>query len=254
MTHSVMKYRIHNDTQLRFITPSSYHPTFLFFFFNDTAPTEIYTLPLPDALPIPPQRARLDQPLSRAHQVGDVADLPGRVVHARHPLVGPLHARLLEQAQVMIVRAAGDPQEDRIRVPRLDLEAQHVAVEAQAPLDVRHPQDQMLESLEADTGRGRAHRRGSWGYSTLTVMAAHAMSVSAPGTRKPPLTGRTLTSPWGSSRRTRSTSTDTGSGTPTVTSTSIRPPRSRTSWNSGRLECRMASDTARQAAVVESAP
>src|SRR5258708_39896373 len=30
------------------------HPSFFsFFFFNDTAPPEIYTLPLPDALPIP---------------------------------------------------------------------------------------------------------------------------------------------------------------------------------------------------------
>src|SRR2546430_7648061 len=28
------------------------HPHFIFFFFNDTAPTEIYTLPLHDALPI----------------------------------------------------------------------------------------------------------------------------------------------------------------------------------------------------------
>src|SRR5437773_2311435 len=85
-------------------------------------------------------------------------------------------------------------------------------------------------------------------------MAAHAMSVSAPGTRKPPVTGRTVTSPCGSSRRTRSTLTDNGSGTPTVTSTSIRPPRSRTSWNRGRLECRIASDTARQAAFVPSPP
>src|SRR5256886_12187818 len=85
-------------------------------------------------------------------------------------------------------------------------------------------------------------------------MATHAMSVSAPGTRKPPVTGWTVTSPCGSSRRTRSTLTDNGSGTPTVTSTSIRPPRSRTSWNRGRLECRIASDTARQAAFVPSPP
>src|SRR5437870_3452238 len=85
-------------------------------------------------------------------------------------------------------------------------------------------------------------------------MATHAMSVSAPGTRKPPVTGWTVTSPCGSSRRTRSTLTDDGSGTPTVTSTSIRPPRSRTSWNRGRLECRIASDTARQAAFVPSPP
>src|SRR2546427_9312887 len=37
--------------------PSMTQPTFLFFFFNDTATTEIYTLSLHDALPIsPPER------------------------------------------------------------------------------------------------------------------------------------------------------------------------------------------------------
>src|SRR5207245_470671 len=80
------------------------------------------------------------------------------------------------------------------------------------------------------------------------------MRVEVPGMRKPPVTERTVISPCGSSRRTRSRFTDAGSGTPTVTSTSIRPPRSRTSWNKGRLECRIASDTARQAAFVESPP
>src|SRR6266700_8143913 len=35
---------------------------FLFFFFNDTAPTEIYTLSLHDALPIRPRRQH-DRPL-----------------------------------------------------------------------------------------------------------------------------------------------------------------------------------------------
>src|SRR6185369_17862022 len=33
-------------------TPTTPSPTFSFFFFNDTAPTEIYTLSLHDALPI----------------------------------------------------------------------------------------------------------------------------------------------------------------------------------------------------------
>src|SRR5262249_7568528 len=74
------------------------------------------------------------------------------------------------------------------------------------------------------------------------------------GERRPPLTARTVTSPCGSSRRTTSSLTESGSGTPTVTSTSIFPPRSRTSWKSGKLECRIASDTARQAALVASRP
>src|SRR5215467_5804382 len=112
----------------------------------------------------------------------------------------------------------------------------------------------MLEPLEPRAGLRGAHRAASPGYSTLTVMAAHAINVSEVGERRPPLTARTVTSPCGSSLRTTSSLTESGSGTPTVTSTSMRPPRSRTSWKSGRLECRIASDTARQAAVVESRP
>src|SRR5262249_32021823 len=108
----------------------------------------------------------------------------------------------------------------------------------------------MLQPLEASSS-GRGAHRASDGYSTLTVMATQAMRVSAPA-RRPPLTARTVTSPCGSSRRTTSSLTESGSGTPTVTSTSIFPPRSRTSWKRGRLECRIASDTARQAALVAS--
>src|SRR5213593_420152 len=154
----------------------------------------------------------------------------------------------------MVVPGAGDLQEGRVRIESLDLEAHDVAVEAHAALDVRDPQDQVLQPLEARSGRGRAHLGVSGGYSTLTVMAAQAMSVSELGERRPPLTAWTVTSPCGSSRRTMSSFTESGSGTPTVTSTSIRPPRSRTSWNSGKLECLIASDTARQAALVESRP
>src|SRR5689334_22217507 len=80
------------------------------------------------------------------------------------------------------------------------------------------------------------------------------MIVSPTGTRSPPSTARTVTSPCGRSRLTASTSTAFGFGTPTVTSTSIRPPRARTSAKNGRLEWRIASETARRAAVVASAP
>src|SRR2546422_8304100 len=66
-------------------TPSGFITYFLFFFFNDTATTEIYTLSLHDALPIsesgrqaPPalggDRAGRDHPLRRAgapHHLGD---------------------------------------------------------------------------------------------------------------------------------------------------------------------------------------
>src|SRR6266542_2815476 len=197
------------------------------------------------------KRAGLDEPRPRPRQVGDLADLPGGVIHPRHALIGRGHAWLLEEAQMMVVEAARDLHEGRAGIPPFHLEAQHVAIEAHAALDVRHEEDEVLEPLQADAGCGGGHRAG---YRTLTVMAAHAMIVSASGTRRPPSTGWTVTSPCGSSRSTRSSLTDAGSGTPTVTSTSMVPPRSRTSWSSGRLECRIASDTARHAALVESSP
>src|SRR5439155_1629558 len=90
----------------------------------------------------------------------------------------------------------------------------------------------------------RGHERAPH-PSMLTVMATQAMSVSPTGTRSPPATACTVTSPCGSSRFTASTSTAFGSGTPTVTSTSMRPPRARTSAKNGRLEWRIASDSAR---------
>src|SRR5213079_2029667 len=126
-----------------------------------------------------------------------------RVVHARGALVGRRHAGLLEQAEVVIVGAAGNPQERRRRVTGFHLEAEHVGVEAHAALDVRHPQHQVLQALEAEAGDDRTHA----GYSALTVSERHAMIPSPPGTRSPPATGCTVTSPWGNSLRTRSTST-----------------------------------------------
>ena len=72
------------------------------------------------------------------------------MVQARHALVGLRHARLLEEAQVVVVVGAGDPQEDRAGTPPLHLEAEHLAVEAHAALDVRDPQDQVLKPPEAD--------------------------------------------------------------------------------------------------------
>src|SRR5262249_21317162 len=162
--------------------------------------------------------------------------------HAHRALVGPRDARLLEEPQVMVFGAARDAQERRVGIAGFHLEAEHVTVEPHAALDVGDPEHEVLQPLEADPAR--AHLPG---YSTLTVMAAPAMMVSAPGTRRPPATGRTVTSPCGSSFFTRSTSTLPGSGTPTVTSTSMRPPLARTSVKSGRLEWRIASETARHA-------
>src|SRR2546425_12826277 len=55
---------------------SSYSPLFLFFFFNDTATTEIYTLSLHDALPICPCDARGRQSLDRPSGEAPL-ELPG---------------------------------------------------------------------------------------------------------------------------------------------------------------------------------
>src|SRR2546430_11408749 len=54
----------------------TYHYLIFFFFFNDTATTEIYTLSLHDALPI-------SRPERRASQRGGVGERPARRVPAR---------------------------------------------------------------------------------------------------------------------------------------------------------------------------
>src|SRR3989442_9070022 len=50
----------------------------IFFFFNDTATTEIYTLSLHDALPISTESGLCDRSGSAQWQPGDVGALPGR--------------------------------------------------------------------------------------------------------------------------------------------------------------------------------
>src|SRR3989441_10345461 len=52
------------------------HILFFFFFLNDTAPTEIYPLPLPDALPICQDGARLGVESEARVGVADGADGP----------------------------------------------------------------------------------------------------------------------------------------------------------------------------------
>src|SRR2546430_15097678 len=65
--------------------------SFCFFFFNDTATTEIYTLSLHDALPISPERRVVRQSHVLEHtdrhegvvMAGDVAIVVLHVLHAR---------------------------------------------------------------------------------------------------------------------------------------------------------------------------
>src|SRR6266481_4585237 len=51
---------------IRFI---GFHPLFVFFFFNDTATTEIYTLSLHDALPILPRHSTVWRPMRRTDRI-----------------------------------------------------------------------------------------------------------------------------------------------------------------------------------------
>src|SRR4030095_9175278 len=132
------------------------------------------------------QRARLDQPPLRGDEGGEGADLPGRVIHARDALVGRVHARLLEEPQVMVVGRAGDLEERGVGVAVLDLEPEEIAVEADAPLHVRHPEHEVLEASEPDAGGGGRHDAAPEASSTLTVIATQAMRLSAPGPRGAP--------------------------------------------------------------------
>ena len=96
------------------------------------------------------QRACRDEPLASARQVHQVADLPRRVVHPGDALVGTTDAGVLEQAEVMIVGCVGDLEERRLRIPALNLEAQHVDVEVSAALDVGDVEDEVLQAPEAE--------------------------------------------------------------------------------------------------------
>src|SRR2546429_5885847 len=67
-----------------------HHPTTLFFFFNDTATTEIYTLSLHDALPICPwTRSSFNKSWRQAPAAGPVRWTGAR---ARSPSSGSLEA------------------------------------------------------------------------------------------------------------------------------------------------------------------
>src|SRR5256885_8231531 len=61
--------------------------SFIFFFFNDTATTEIYTLSLHDALPISCHLAALDDRIKAAVVVGWMASFPTQLQrHVRHTI------------------------------------------------------------------------------------------------------------------------------------------------------------------------
>src|SRR3712207_8839181 len=89
---------------------------FVFFFFNDTATTEIYTLSLHDALPICPQLLQVQPGVGAAHRVerpggGDVPRPQRQVAldHLQQPAdVGPArseeHTSELQSRQYLVCR------------------------------------------------------------------------------------------------------------------------------------------------------
>src|SRR5260370_24347368 len=63
-----------------------FSPLFLFFFFNDTATTEIYTLSLHDALPIfPLSAADLPPSPTKSSNLSETAEVPACNVPSRSP-------------------------------------------------------------------------------------------------------------------------------------------------------------------------
>ncbi len=92
----------------------------------------------------------------------------------------------------------------------------------------------------------------------LTITAALAIVMASPpfsaGTSSPPLTAVTVTVPYGSSFATAAVSTAYGFGTAMVTSTNMSCAVFPSMRTKPRLEWRIASETARLAALVASRP
>src|SRR3712207_2961953 len=123
----------------------------LFFFFNDTATTEIYTLSLHDALPIFP--------------LGEVLHDVAVVVHERR--TRPLVADLLVALDLFLERH--DPEDQSLRPRRASGD---VDVDGDHPVGT-HEHRVAVEKRTARDG-ARAHRYNPLGLGHLLVEAGHA--------------------------------------------------------------------------------
>src|SRR5258708_24769058 len=94
--------------------PSPFAFRFTFFFFNDTATTEIYTLSLHDALPICCMR-RASQSTARIPQA-----LQRRSICARRPMPSRSeeHTSELQSPDHLVCRLLLEKKKERPRVPR----------------------------------------------------------------------------------------------------------------------------------------
>src|SRR3712207_7343162 len=75
-----------------------------FFFFNDTATTEIYTLPLHDALPISPRGARHGPPVVRGGTPATAARPCGQSPRRRRARRSEEHTSELQSRQYLVCR------------------------------------------------------------------------------------------------------------------------------------------------------
>ncbi len=93
------------------------------------------------------QRSRGGEALTHIVEVCQRFDLPRDVIEpdsARHDSVP---AARLEQSQIMVVGRSRVPKEGATReLPRQSLEPEHVLVEMQTSLQVRHIQDDMIDA------------------------------------------------------------------------------------------------------------
>src|SRR3712207_8079395 len=91
---------------------------FMFFFFNDTATTEIYTLSLHDALPISPRRA-VDPPGRRGPALPrpDPGDLPARQADGRlhRQARSEEHTSELQSRQYLVCRLLLEKKKNRTK-------------------------------------------------------------------------------------------------------------------------------------------
>src|SRR2546427_8558932 len=94
----------------------SSHLTFLFFFFNDTATTEIYTLSLHDALPIwYCRQLSLHQIAYQIHQRLAVRDMPRAAMTAR----SEEHTSELQSQSNLVCRLLLEKKKTRVTVNNL---------------------------------------------------------------------------------------------------------------------------------------
>src|SRR2546429_8951475 len=118
---------------------------FFFFFFNDTATTEIYTLSLHDALPISRLRLRRER---RSDSTAAAPAHRGRRRAARRARASPGDAReRLRQGEPPLVQR---PAHDRAREPRVG-RASQIVEPRDAPRD-NHVETERRNGARADQG------------------------------------------------------------------------------------------------------